>query len=79
MRKSGRETDTAFSATKCTNPNQTGEAIMLNLSRDRQTVDHEPAHVAAPAASGADPAGQPQARRRSNLLWWLLVAVAIIL
>jgi hypothetical protein len=52
---------------------------MLNLSRDPQTGHHERPHKATPAASGGHAAGKPQARRRYNLLWCLLVAVAIII
>jgi hypothetical protein len=52
---------------------------MLNLSQHAHTDHHPRADEAAPAPSGARAIGTPSARRRHNLLWWLLVAVAIIL
>jgi hypothetical protein len=53
---------------------------MLNASQVPQTAHASPALEAAPMASDGNPApDKPRTRPSHNLLWWLLVAVAIII
>jgi hypothetical protein len=52
---------------------------MLNPSPDLHTDRDAPGLAAAPAGAGRDSGDSPRTRRRHSPLWWLLVAVVIIL
>jgi hypothetical protein len=75
----GPQIDTAVSRNQANHYIQ-GEAFMLNASQVPQTAQASPAPEAAPMASDGNPApAKPRTRPSHNLLWWLLVAVAIII